>query len=83
MSAAISRVTELLDSSRRKTEDVQVKRGSKRPPYTVCMSTTTFIDFLLTIFSSMKCSIAEQGLGPVVGWNGATLVEEEDEMYQS
>jgi hypothetical protein len=30
----------------------------------------------------MKFSIAEQGLGPVVWWNGATLalVEEEDEM---
>jgi hypothetical protein len=31
----------------------------------------------------MKCSIAEQGLGPVVWWNEATPVEEEDEMDQS
>ena len=31
----------------------------------------------------MKCSIAEQGLGPVVWWNGATMVEEEEEMDQS
>jgi hypothetical protein len=31
----------------------------------------------------MKCSITEQGLGHVVWWNGATLVEEEDQMDQS
>ena len=70
------------------TEGVQVKRESKRAPYTVCVSTITFVFCLiyyywLFFFPSMKCSIAEQGLGPVVWWNGATLVEEEDEMDQS
>lgn len=28
----------------------------------------------------VKCSIAEQGLGPVAWWNGATQVEEEQDM---
>ena len=31
-------------------EGVQVKRESKRAPYTVCVSTTTFVVLLLTIF---------------------------------
>ena len=30
-------------------EGVQVKRESKRAPYTVCVSTTTFVVLLLTI----------------------------------
>ena len=68
------------------TEGVQVKRESKRPPYTVCVSCLCVVCWFTTDYfflPSMKCSIAEQGLGPVVWWNGATQVEEEDEMDES